>query len=138
MKVSKQSYYGLRAILTLARADKPLSIRALSESEHLPETYLEKILQKLRRAGLVRAEKGAAGGYALARPRDAVSAWDVIRTLDGPVRAFPVPRVKGRLPCLDVSHCQTNEVWRTLEENIEKTLSDITLEYLTRPTTPNR
>jgi len=129
MKVSKKAYYGLRAILALAQTEKPLSIHALAEMEHLPETYLEKILQTLRKAGLVTAHKGVSGGYALARSANNISIWDVLSPLDGPMKPFS-SSLKGTLPCLQVSHCQTNEVWRTLENKIEKTLSDISLSSL--------
>lgn len=129
MKVSKKAYYGLRATIALAQAKKALSIHALAESEHLPEDYLEKILQALRKGGIVEATKGVAGGYMLARSATETSAWDILRVLDGPIEMF-FPPVKGTLPCLQVSHCQTNQVWRTLEEKIEETLSDISLERL--------
>lgn len=129
MKVSKKAYYGLRATIALAQADKALSIHALAEAEHLPEDYLEKILQTLRKAGLVEATKGVAGGYTLAKSAKETSAWDVLRVLDGPIEMF-VPPIKGTLPCLQVSHCQTNQVWRTLEEKIEETLSGISLEHM--------
>ena len=129
MKISKKAYYGLRAVLALAQEGKPLSIHAIAEREHLPEDYLEKILQSLRRADLVVAHKGVAGGYALARSAQKISVWDILRVLDGPIKTFSVP-IKGTLPCLQVSHCQTNEVWRTLEKQIEMTLSNITIEQL--------
>lgn len=129
MKISRKSYYGLRAALALAQATKPLSIHSLAETEHLPEDYLEKILQHLRKAGLVEAKKGTAGGYSLARPATKVHVWDILRTLDGPLKAF-VPPLKGTLPCFQPSHCQTNEVWRRLETEIEVSLSHITLASL--------
>ncbi len=129
MKVSKKSYYGLRAVLTLAQAKETLSIHTIAETEHLPEDYLEKILQILRRGGVVEAKKGTSGGYALAKPIEKINAWDVLRVLDGPIKMF-MPPVKGELPCLQVSHCQTNQVWRVLEEKIERTLSDITLQNI--------
>ncbi len=129
MKVSKKAYYGLRAAIALAQSDRALSIHALAEAEHLPEDYLEKILQTLRKAGLVEATKGVAGGYMLARSRKNTSAWDILRVLDGPLETF-TPTVKGSLPCLQVSHCQTNQVWRTLEAKIEETLSGISLDQL--------
>lgn len=131
MKVSKKAYYGLRAVLALAQVRKPMSIHALSEVEHLPEDYLEKILQSLRKVGIVTAHKGVAGGYALARPKKDITMWDIVRTLDGPVKTFEPPKEKhGSLPCPQVSHCQSNEVWRILETNIEKTLGKITLNQL--------
>lgn len=129
MKVSKKAYYGLRAVLTLAQAKEPLSIHTIAETEHLPEDYLEKILQALRRGRIVEAKKGTTGGYTLAKPIEKLSTWDILRVLDGPIKMF-VPPVKGELPCLQVSHCQTNQVWRVLEEKIEQTLSDITLQSI--------
>lgn len=129
MKVSKKAYYGLRAVLTLASSQEPISIRSLAEREQLPEDYLEKILQSLRRAGIVEAKKGIAGGYALGKSADELNVWEVIRVLDGPMKIF-ASTSKGSLPCLHVSHCQTNEVWRTLEQKIEETLSDISLAQL--------
>jgi len=129
MRISKKAYYGLRAVLTLAQAKEPLSIHTIAETEHLPEDYLEKILQILRRGGIVEAKKGTSGGYALAKPIEKLSTWDVLRVLDGPIIMF-MPPVKGELPCLQVSHCQTNQVWRVLEEKIEQTLSAITLQSI--------
>ncbi|MEP7162939.1 MAG: Rrf2 family transcriptional regulator [Candidatus Moraniibacteriota bacterium] len=131
MKVSKKAYYGLRAVLALAQVRKPLSIHTLSKLEHLPEDYLEKILQSLRKSGIVVAQKGVSGGYALAKKEKDISMWDIVRTLDGPVKTFEPPKEKtGALPCPQVSHCQSNEVWRILEESIEKTLSKISLNQL--------
>lgn len=138
MRVSKKAYYGLRAVLALAQSEKPLSIHALSEAEHLPEDYLEKILQSLRKVGLVEAKKGTAGGYSLSRPATDMTVWQILRELDAPMKMF-MPPVKGTLPasnakrsfagwpCPPNSHCQSNQVWRTLEQEIEKTLSNITL-----------
>jgi Rrf2 family protein len=136
MKVSKKSYYGLRAILALAQAQKPLSIHALAEAEHLPEDYLEKIVQQLRRAGLVEAKKGVAGGYSLAKPAKTITVWEIQKVLDGPLK-LSTPLVKGTLPCFQPSHCQTSEVWRTLETEMEKSLSHITLHSLIPKNTPH-
>ncbi|MEK7181899.1 MAG: Rrf2 family transcriptional regulator [Patescibacteria group bacterium] len=129
MKVSKKAYYGLRAVLALSHSQKPLSIHTLAEIEHLPEDYTEKILQALRRAEIVEATKGVTGGYTLARKADAINVWDIISILDGPMKPFTSP-VKGTLPCFQVSHCQTNEVWRTLEKKVEETLKNISLASL--------
>lgn len=129
MKISKKAYYGLRAVLALAQAKEPISIHSIAESEHLPEDYLEKILQALRRGKIVEAKKGTAGGYVLARPIETISTWDILKILDGPIHMFMSPR-KGELPCLQVSHCQSNQVWRVLEEKIEQTLSHITLDTI--------
>lgn len=129
MKISKKAYYGLRAVLALAQTDKPLSIHTLADTEHLPAGYLEKILQGLRKGGLVAAKKGTAGGYSLAKPKESISVWEVLQILDGPIKPF-MPPIKGMLPCLQPSHCQTNEVWRQLEIEIASSLSKVTLSRL--------
>jgi Rrf2 family protein len=132
MKVSKKAYYGLRAVSSLACSEKAVSAHDLASSEHIPENFLEKILQKLRLAGIVESKKGVEGGYALACPAKSISVWDILSSLDGPIKPFSPP-VKNALPCAIISHCQTNEVWRTLEKEIEKTLSKITLDTLVKP-----
>lgn len=131
MRVSKKAYYGLRAAVSLAASGQAISAHDLAEAEHIPEDFLEKILQKLRQVGIVESKKGVDGGYALARPAGTISTWDILEALDGPIRSF-APPLKNTLPCSIVSHCQTNEVWRTLEKEIEKTLSGMTLDNLTR------
>lgn len=128
MKVSKKAYYGLRAIVTLAQTSNALSIHTLAQTENLPAGYLEKILQTLRRADIVKATKGTTGGYLLSRPATNINAWEVLVALDGPIKTINAP--SGTLPCLHVSHCQTNEVWRVLENKIESTLTDISIASL--------
>ena len=128
MKVSKKAYYGLRAVVTLAQQSSVTSIHTLAQAENLPAGYLEKILQTLRRAGIVDATKGTAGGYVLSRPATDISVWEVLSALDGPIKTVDAPN--GTLPCFHVSHCQTNEVWRVLEKKIESTLTDIAIQSL--------
>jgi Rrf2 family protein len=128
MKISKKAYYGLRAVVALAQNNKAISIHTLAKAEKLPEDYLEKILQSLRRCGIVEAKKGTAGGYTLARAAKNINVWEVLCELDCPIKTFTP--IRGALPCLHISHCQTNQVWRKLEEEIEKTLTKIKISDL--------
>ncbi|MCW1888092.1 MAG: Rrf2 family transcriptional regulator [Candidatus Moranbacteria bacterium] len=127
MKISKKAYYGLRASLALLETKKPLSIHVLAEKEGIPEDYLEKILQALRRQNLLEAERGTKGGYRI--KKNNLSAWDIISTLDGPLKLYP-SLIKGSLPCFQPTHCQTNTIFRELEENLELTLKNIHLTSL--------
>ena len=130
MKMSKKTYYGVRAVLALAEHQGPLSIHALAKQEGLPEDYLEKILQILRKNGIVAAKKGVNGGYALARSTSEVNIWEILSVLDGPTHTLAPPLAPGTLPCFQVSHCQTNDLWRKLEKQIEKTFTELSLEAL--------
>lgn len=128
MKVSRRAYYGLRAAVSLADADGPVSAHELAEREHIPEEFLEKILQSLRKAGIVASKQGFEGGYTLADRNTSI--WDILRILDGPVRTFAPPQEKGLLPCNFPSHCRTNAVLRQVEEAVERTLAGMTIESL--------
>lgn len=128
MKLSKKAYYGLRATLALQKAEKPLSIHALAQSEGIPEDYLEKILQMLRKEGVVTATRGTMGGYQLSRSD--ITAWDIVTALEGPLKIY-APAINGTLPCFQITHCQTNSVFRSLEESLEKTLKNISLTSIT-------
>ena len=69
MRVSAKTDYGVRALLELAVADNgPVKGERLAQSQDIPLKFLENILTDLRHAGIVRAQRGAEGGYWLARP----------------------------------------------------------------------
>lgn len=130
MKVSQKASYGLRALTALARTfgHDGISVHTIAREEHLPEDYLEKILQQLKRAGFVVSEKGAHGGYALSRSPEHITSWDILETLDGGFREATRPAFAGTLaPCPILSHCHTKNVWEQLEGAIKNTLSKITL-----------
>lgn len=129
MKLSRKTYYGLRACLALAQTKDFLSIQTLSEQESIPFGYLEKILQSLRKAHLVEAKKGISGGYSLSKSPANTSVWSILFALEGPLKTFPATE-DGKLLCLHVSHCQTNEVLRTLDHALEGSLSKISLATL--------
>ncbi len=86
MHISAKSDYAVRALLALA-ARHPDQVRGedLAAAQELPRKFLEAILGDLRRAGLVRSQRGAVGGFALVRPPDEVSVGQVLRAVDGPL-----------------------------------------------------
>ena len=127
MKLSKKAYYGLRASLALAKAKTPLSSHAIAEIEGISPTYLEKILQTLRKHDVVEAARGTKGGYILTGPH--ISAWDVVSALEGPLTIYP-SCIKGILPCFQPTHCQTNAIFKKKKKSFETTLKKIPLSSL--------
>lgn len=98
MHVSAKVDYGMRALLALAAryADDPLGMvkgDAIASGQNLPVKFVEGILGTLRSAGIVTSQRGAEGGYRLARPPEHVTVADVIRVLDG-----PLADVRGEAP----------------------------------------
>jgi Rrf2 family cysteine metabolism transcriptional repressor len=130
MRVSKKAYYGLRAVAALARHGGELSVHELAHAEEMPEDYLHKILQSLRKAKLVIAAKGQGGGYSLARDTTDISVWDIVTALDGGFHHFSPPKLTRTSPYPKLTHCQTNQIWKALEHSIETTLEKMTLAQL--------
>jgi Rrf2 family protein len=86
MRVSAKVDYALRAVTELA-ASTPGFVKAerLATAQAIPLKFLENILLELRRAEIVASQRGADGGYRLAKPADEVSLADVIRAVEGPI-----------------------------------------------------
>ena len=82
MRITAKVDYAVRAAAEMA-ADPggPVKGEALAERQQIPPKFLENILADLRRAGLVRSQRGADGGYRLARPADEVTVADIIRAV---------------------------------------------------------
>jgi Rrf2 family protein len=93
MRISAKVDYAVRAAVELAGAsDKPMKGDRIAKAQGIPLNFLENILSDLRHAGLVRSQRGAEGGYWLARGADSISIADVIRAVEGPlatVRGVP-------------------------------------------------
>jgi Rrf2 family protein len=86
VRVSAKVDYGLRAMAELAAAPPgPVKGERIATAQAIPMKFLENILLELRRAGLVRSQRGAEGGYHLARPAPEITVADVIRALEGPI-----------------------------------------------------
>lgn len=86
MQISAKTDYAIRALLSLA-AHEPELVKAdvVVTEQGLPRKFVEAILGELRRSGLVRSQRGAEGGYALARPAAEITLGAVIRAVDGPL-----------------------------------------------------
>src|SRR6186713_1756153 len=91
MKLSTRAEYGIRVLVTLARAEGsgPVSLTTVARNEKLPHAYLEQLVADLRRAQLVTATRGKSGGYSLARPAADINLVDAMRALDGPILEMP-------------------------------------------------
>jgi Rrf2 family protein len=132
MKISTRSEYGIRFLMALARAEgqEPLSLTSVARSERLPHAYLEQLVADLRRAGLVTATRGKAGGYRLGRPAEQISLATAIRTLDGPLLEMPCAGVNSAEQCNRREPCSVHEAYERLFASIDATLGATTLAEL--------
>ena len=93
MKLSTKGRYGLRALIDLAVycEEEAVSIQSIARRQHISDRYLEQLMGKLRRAGLVVSVRGAGGGYRLAKPSKEISVGEVLRALEGNLDAVTCP-----------------------------------------------
>src|SRR6201747_1388120 len=100
MRVSAKADYAVRAAAELAAADEgPIKGEKLAESQDIPLQFLEHILLELKHAGIVRARRGAKGGYWLARPAGEVTIAGFVRAGGGPdahVQSAPPESIEYR------------------------------------------
>ena len=126
MRISARADYAVRAAVELAAAGEgPTKGEAISQAQAIPLKFLENILSDLRHAGIVRSQRGAEGGYWLARPAAEVTVADVIRAVDGPLAA-----VRGERP-ENVSYAGPAEplqrVWIALRKNLRDVVEEVSL-----------
>jgi len=132
LKLTKKADYGLIAMRHLAEhADRgALSAKDLADSYGIPQEALAKILQRLARAKLLVSQHGIRGGYTLARDAHEISAFDVIRAVEGPLFMTSCVTVHGE--CEQVDRCTVKEPLRRVSQSIEEVLSRITIGEMAR------
>jgi Rrf2 family transcriptional regulator, cysteine metabolism repressor len=89
ISITSKSPYALRALMELYRCGEgaPVPIAELARRGDIPVQFLEQLFATLRRAGLLRSQRGVKGGYSFGRPPTEVTVLDVVELLDGPVGA---------------------------------------------------
>jgi Rrf2 family protein len=149
MIFSSKAEYGVRLMVELGRQSpgaagdgeaepggQPTSLKAIADAEGLPLAYLEQVVARLRKAGLVMSARGAHGGYWLARPAEEIAMDEVVQALEGsiaPMECF-VHEHTERVLC---SHqpdagrgCATKLLWTRVQGGIIRSLQTTTLAEL--------
>ena len=101
MKLSTRARYGLRALIDLGLYSdtEAVSIQSIAGRQNISVSYLEQLMGKLKRAGLVESTRGACGGYRLGRPAAEISVGDILRVLEGSLEAAQCPGTEGDHNC---------------------------------------
>jgi Rrf2 family protein len=130
LRLSTRGQYGVRAMFEIARGypDKPVAIKEIAERQDVSVAYLEQILNKLRRGGLIKSVKGPGGGYLLAAEPGKTSIAAILKELEGPVAITSC--LDPEEGCARVEGCVTHLLWRSLGAKIEAFLETITLKDL--------
>ena len=130
LRLTKKADYGLMALKYLAEHPDlgAQSAKDIAEAYHIPPPLLAKILQTLAKAGLLVSHAGTNGGYALSRPANEISAFEVIRAIDGPLFITSCITIHGA--CDLAGHCTIKEPLRKVNDSIKDLLSGIRISDL--------
>ncbi len=152
MMFSTKAEYGVRVMVELARraGDEPIPLAEIAEHDGMPLAYLEHLVARLRKSGLVDSRRGSRGGYLLARSPTEITMAEIVESLEGTIA--PIECISqspdGSIVCSresDPGHvCPTKLLWTRVRFAIVRTLQDMTLADLvleqalpTGPTLPS-
>jgi Rrf2 family transcriptional regulator, cysteine metabolism repressor len=135
MMFSTKAEYGVRVMVELARraGEDPIPLAEIAEHDGLPLAYLEHLVARLRKAGLVDSRRGSRGGYLLARSPVEITMAEVVEALEGSIA--PIECISqasdGTIVCSresDPAHvCPTKLLWTRVRVAIVRTLQETTL-----------
>jgi Rrf2 family protein len=129
--LSQRGRYALKALLNLARnAPRQQGVAAIAKEELIPRKFLEAIMTEMRKAQIVDATRGVAGGYRLARPADLITFGEVIRLTDGPLALLPCASrnfYKRCEDCVDETSCALRQVMAKVRNEVSEILDRTTL-----------
>jgi Rrf2 family protein len=135
MMFSTKAEYGVRVMVELARrtGDTPVPLAEIAEHDGLPLAYLEHLVARLRKAGLVDSRRGSRGGYLLARPAEDISMAEVVEALEGAIAPIECisQHADGSIVCSREANpeqpCPTKFLWTRVHASIVRTLEETTL-----------
>ena len=127
MKLSSKTHYGLMACHILGRnyPDKTVSASTLEAYISVSGKYLEKIMRMLSARGIVTANRGANGGYYLAKPPKNITIGEIVRALEDDMEIIECVTEKGSCKC-----CPSQAVWKRLYDGINGVLDSMTLKQM--------
>lgn len=126
LPLSRECEYAFKAMAHLAGADDVVSVRRLAAEQRLPENYLYKVFGDLKKAGLVKSQRGSVRGFRLARPAETITVLDIVTACDGPLDTTTCV-LDGQRPCEAKSGCPLHCQWTDLARQVEAALSELSL-----------
>lgn len=136
MNLTSRSRYAIKIMLDLAcYSHEPLVKRQdIVRRQGVPAKYLDQILVKLRKQGLVDSIRGRTGGYRISRPAGDISLWDIFYSVEDGI--YPVACVDEHADCQFTASCVANEPWQLIFETLKNqllamSLQELRLQYVT-------
>ena len=126
MRLTTKGRYAVTAMLDIAlhRQHGPISVVDIAERQGISAAYLEQLLARLKKAGLLSSVRGPGGGYQVEPALEAISVSEIITAVGDGVDAT---RCHGAGDCQDGHMCLTHDLWSDLSGEIDGFLTSISL-----------
>lgn len=118
--------------LSQASEQSPTSLASIAKEEGISPKYLERIFAKLKKAHLIRSEKGASGGYVLTKPAKEIRVLEIVEILEGDISLFHCVNKDGEIKCSSSCSCGATAVLIRVQQAVCSTLNDIFLSDLVK------
>ena len=123
MQITRQADYAVRAVLYLARqGGQRIATSTIAEEQHIPPSFLAKIISQLSIAGLLHTSRGARGGVTLARDCKDITLLEVVEAIDGPIQLNECVENAGA--CSFTRGCPMRPIWCEAQENLVSRLKE--------------
>lgn len=117
MWVSRRTDYATRAVLALAIADGgPMTRQELARRTAVPQSVLEQVMPVMRKAGIIRSERGRYGGYRLNKPPEEITLERIVRLFQGQLAPLPCATRHEPEPCPLMPACSLLDVWQEVRD----------------------
>lgn len=133
MKLSTKGRYGLRAVVDIGMngQEEAVSLSSVSERQGISISYLEQLISRLKKAGIVTSSRGARGGYVLGRDADKISVGEILRALEGDLNPVDCAEILGgQSGCKVADTCVTKYVWKRISDSINHVVDTLMLSEL--------
>lgn len=133
--ISKKTKYAINALVYLAKKDdnKPIRISVISESQNIPQKFLEAILLDLKKAGILASKKGKGGGYYMLKTPKEINLAEVMRLFDGAIALLPCVTYnyyERCEECIDEETCGIRDVFYEVRNKTVELLKKADLEQV--------
>jgi len=126
MQITRQADYAVRAVYYLAKLEKNerAATSRIAKEQHIPPSFLAKIISQLSIAGLLHTSRGARGGVSLARPPEEINLLEVVEAIDGPIRLNECVGDDGM--CTFEENCPMRPIWCDAQQEMVQRLRSTT------------
>jgi Rrf2 family protein len=132
MRLSTRGRYAIRAASNLAGRSEygPVALKTIAREEHIPPRYLEQLMNRMRRSGILRSSRGPGGGYVLTKPPSDITLGEIISAIEGRVAVAGCVKPDRRKNCRLEDTCASRLFWASLSGMIQAVMDSVTLQEL--------